>query len=120
MYYIMKTRSGKKVVVKIPTENAIKKMKKQEKLIKKTKETLKKAKKILGSNSNKISENVKNMNKLIFKNNKMIKKMKNEIERIQMNNKNLMLPITTPLASPVKLLHTTPNRKINNIIMKNL
>ena len=76
----MKTRSGKKVVVKIPTENAIKKMKKQEKLIKKTKETLKKANKILGSNSNKISENVKNMNKLIFKNNKMIKNMKNELD----------------------------------------
>ncbi len=119
MYYIMKTRSGKKVVVKIPTENAIKKMKKQEKLIKKTKETLKKANKILGSNSNKISENVKNMNKLIFKNNKMIKNMKNEIKKIK-NNKNLMLPITTPLASPVKLLHTTPNRKRNNIMMKNL
>ena len=115
----MKTRSGKKVVIKIPTENAIKKMKKQEKLIKKTKETLKKANKILGSNSNKISENVKNMNKLIFKNNKMIKNMKNEIKKNK-NNKNLMLPITTPLASPVKLLHTTPNRKRNNIMMKNL
>ena len=49
----------------------------------------------------------------------MIKNMKNEIKKIK-NNKNLMLPITTPLASPVKLLHTTPNRKRNNIMMKNL
>lgn len=117
----MKTRSGKgkKVVVRIPTENTIKKMKKDEKIMKKTKETLKKANQTLKLNMNKISKNVESMNKLIFKNNKMIKNMNNEIKKIK-NNKKLMLPITTPLASPVKLLAKTPNRKYNNIMMKNL
>ena len=108
----MKTRSGKKVVVKIPTENAIKKMKKQEKLMKKTKETLKKANQILESNRNKISKNVESMNKIIKNNNKLIKNFNNELKK--------MGPITSPLASPVKLLPKTPNRKYNNIMMKNL
>ena len=110
----MKTRSGKgkKVVVRIPTENTIKKMKKDEKIMKKTKETLKKANQTLKLNMNKISKNVESMNKIIKNNNKLIKNFNNELKK--------MGPITSPLASPVKILPKTPNRKYNNIMMKNL
>ena len=50
----------------------------------------------------------------------MIKKMKNEIKKIKMNNKSIMSPVASPLASPMKPLPKTANRKINNIMMKNL
>ena len=46
--------------------------------------------------------------------------MKNEIKKIKMNNKSIMSPVASPLASPMKPLPKTINRKINNIMMKNL
>ena len=45
--------------------------------------------------------------------------MNNELKKIK-KNKKLMLPVTTPLPSPLKPLPKTPNRKYNNIMMKNL